>query len=149
VSAIHALATALIAKSQGAVVRVVLRAGSASKIYFGTPRVSNPSYFVLNEIPYVEDFSSFYVEKMPPVSHELKTVAGRMIDDMMLEDGYMEPERLANPVLHRAIAYFNDRYVTINADLPSRDVWFEEFNQAMAKDLECIREFSNLAEETK
>eukprot|EP00890_Picochlorum_soloecismus_P006183 jgi/Picsp_1/6566/NSC_03909-R1_ku70 ku80 beta-barrel domain containing protein len=145
VSAIHALATALNAESQGALIRVVLRAGSAAKLYFATPRVTNPSYFVMNEIPYVEDLSSFYVEKIPRVSHDLTGIAGRLIDNMMLEDGCMEPERLANPVLHRAIAYFNDLYGDINAELPSRDVWFEEFNKAMARDLECIREFSNLA----
>lgn len=135
------------AESQGALIRVVLRAGSAAKLYFAIPRARNPSYFVMNEIPYVEDLSSFYVEKMPPVSHDLKGIARRLIDDMMLEDGCIEPERLANPVLHRAIAYFNDRYVDKNAGLPSRDVWFEEFDQAMTRDLECLHEFSNLAEE--
>jgi non-homologous end joining protein Ku len=56
-SALVSLATAMVNKKQVALLRLVLRAGSSTKLMVAFPVTQNPAYFVLKEAPFMEDVS--------------------------------------------------------------------------------------------
>eukprot|EP00889_Picochlorum_renovo_P001066 jgi/Picre1/28096/NNA_003503.t1 len=87
------------------------------------PSPHNPGYLILKEVPYAEDVSSLAMARASSLDLDTASAALHFVDSNMLEESEMDLERIANPVLHRAMSFFTQRFVEPGADIPGTDAW--------------------------
>ena len=117
VAALCSLAVAMEKKRTVAVLWVVLRAGGAPKLMVAHPVARNPAYFILKEAPFMEDVAAINCTPLPAPGPDLVIGARELVRANMLDDasptspGRVDPERMGNPTLHRAMHYFTERFL--------------------------------------
>ncbi|WPT16509.1 ATP-dependent DNA helicase 2 subunit KU80 [Picochlorum sp. SENEW3] len=121
--ALSSLAHAMVQEEQVALIRMVLRAGASVKLAIGIGVADNPGYLILKEVPYAEDVSSLAMTPASSLDQDTASAALHFVDSNMLEESEMDLERIANPVLHRAMSFFTQRFVEPGAVIPGTDVW--------------------------
>ena len=135
VAALCSLAAAMDKKRAVAVLRVVLRAGSVSKLMVAHPVARNPAYFILKEAPFMEDVAAINCAPLPAPEPDTVMGAREFVRANMLDDATSDPERLGNPTLHRAANYLTERFLgreQEDSSVPSEgDLFVECFGEAI------------------
>lgn len=121
--ALSSLAHAMAQEEQVALIRMVLRAGASIKLAIGIGVADNPGYLILKEVPYAEDVSSLAMTPASSLDLDTASAALDFVDSNMLEESDLDLERMANPVLHRAMSFFTQSFVEPGADIPDADAW--------------------------
>lgn len=116
IRALYSLASAMLSMKKVALLRVVLRAGSNTKLVIGFPGRGNPAYLTLKEAPFMEDIAFLNVIPLSESSGDVQEQARALVDANMLADSDMILDETSNPILHRAISYFNDRLLEIDTE---------------------------------
>lgn len=109
-----------------ALLRVVLRAGSNTKIMIGFPGSGNPSYLILKEAPFMEDIAFHNVIPLPEPSADMQYQARSFVDANMLPESDLVLDRTSNPIIHRAVSYLNDRILDINTENVNDMSWLKD-----------------------
>lgn len=144
VAAFDALACAMHEESQAALIELVLRAGSPTKLMLATPNLTNPAHFLLHEVPYKEDVISLELPKLPKIDDAIKKAAVDFVDSMMLSEEAFDPMSTGNPTLHRAIHYFVRRFNDDSFELDFENTWLESFKPLVSD--EALKFFKYLEE---
>ena len=118
-SIVHAMKTL----DQVILLRVVLRAGGTIKLMIGIPVESNPAYMILKEVPFMEDVCPLHSRPLPQASESAIEQARSMIQNNMLSDNQMNLESTNNPILHRSIAFFTEKFLEQHATLSYNSEW--------------------------
>jgi len=111
VAALCSLAAAMVKKQQVALLRVVLRAGSSVKLTVAFPVAENPAYFILKEVPFMQDVASINCAPLPEPEAETVLRAREFVQANMLDAAVPDLDATGNPTLHRAVNYFTRRFL--------------------------------------
>lgn len=103
--------------------RVVLRAGGTVKLMVGIPVANNPAYMILKEVPFVEDVCPMHGWPLPQASEAAVEQVRSIIQSNMLSDDQMNLESINNPILHRSIAFFTEKFLEPDATLSYDPEW--------------------------
>ena len=123
IRALHSLVRAMINMKKVSLLRVVLRAGSNTKIMIGFPGKGNPAYLILKEAPFMEDIAFLNVAPLPESSVQYH--ARTLVDDNMLAESDMVLDRTSNPILHRAVSHFTDKFLDIHTKDALDNSWLQ------------------------
>lgn len=125
VRALHSLVRAMLSMKKVALLRLVLRAGSNTKIIIGFPGTGNPSFLILKEAPFMEDVTFMNVRPLLETCPDAEDEADMLVDANMMADSELLPDRTSNPILHRAISCFSEKFLNRDIDDTSYDTWLE------------------------
>ena len=94
------------------------------KLMVAFPVAENPAYFVLKEVPFMQDVASVNCTPLPkPEDIEAEVVlrAREFVQSNMLDPAVPDLNATGNPTLHRAVNYFTRRFLRIDGACDDKD----------------------------